>query len=76
MILIGLPISYEDNGVDTIGMDYSTMTPLLVEAANAMRAEYQEKFDTQEARIQSLESELTQIKSLSSAQAKAQVGEE
>ncbi|MBK8503492.1 MAG: tail fiber domain-containing protein [Saprospiraceae bacterium] len=40
-------VGYEENGIDATGMDYSKMTPLLVEAANAMRKEYQEKFDEQ-----------------------------
>ena len=30
-------VQYEENGVDAIGMDYSKMTPLLVEAVNALR---------------------------------------
>jgi hypothetical protein len=32
-------VQYEENGVDAIGMDYSKLTPLLVEAVNALRAE-------------------------------------
>ncbi len=32
-------VGYEENGIDAIGMDYSKMTPLLVEAVNALRAE-------------------------------------
>ncbi len=36
-------VGYEENGVDASGMDYSKMTPLLVEAANAMRNEYLEE---------------------------------
>jgi len=32
-------VSYEDNGIDAIGMDYSKLTALLVEATNALRAE-------------------------------------
>jgi hypothetical protein len=32
-------VNYEANGIDAIGMDYSKMTPLLVEAVNALRAE-------------------------------------
>jgi endosialidase-like protein/collagen triple helix repeat protein len=31
-------VQYEANGVDAIGMDYSKMTPLLVEAVNALRS--------------------------------------
>ena len=43
-------VQYEQNGVDAIGMDYSKMTPLLVEAVNALRAE-------QDTRIESLRAE-------------------
>ena len=32
-------VNYEENGIDAIGMDYSKLTPLLVEAVNALRAE-------------------------------------
>ncbi|MBL4698216.1 MAG: tail fiber domain-containing protein [Phycisphaerales bacterium] len=32
-------VGYEENGIDAIGMDYSMLTPLLVEAMNALRAE-------------------------------------
>jgi endosialidase-like protein len=32
-------VSYEDNGIDAIGMDYSKLTPLLVEAVNALQAD-------------------------------------
>ena len=32
-------VQYEENGIDAIGMDYSRMTPLLVEAVNALREE-------------------------------------
>lgn len=32
-------VQYEENGVDAIGMDYSKLTPLLVEAVKALRAE-------------------------------------
>ncbi len=32
-------VGYEKNGVDATGMDYSKLTPLLVEAVNALRAE-------------------------------------
>jgi len=39
-------VNYEENGVDAIGMDYSKMTPLLVEAVNALRAEKDEQLDT------------------------------
>ena len=32
-------VVFEDNGIDAEGMDYSKMTPLLVEAVNALRSE-------------------------------------
>ncbi len=32
-------VQYEENGVDAIGLDYSKMTPLLVEAVNALRSQ-------------------------------------
>ena len=32
-------VGYEENGIDAHGMDYSKMTPLLVEAVNALRSE-------------------------------------
>jgi uncharacterized coiled-coil DUF342 family protein len=32
-------VNYEENGIDAIGMDYSKMTPLLVEAVNTLRVE-------------------------------------
>jgi len=45
-------------------MDYSKMTPLLVEAVNAMRKEYQAKFEEQEAEINSLKAKLLEVESL------------
>jgi len=33
-------VSYEENGVDAVGMDYSKLTPLLVEAVNALRDQH------------------------------------
>jgi Chaperone of endosialidase len=32
-------VGYEENGIDAVGMDYSKLTPLLVEATNALRTE-------------------------------------
>ncbi len=62
-------VVYENNGVDASSMDYSMMTPLLVEAAKAMREEYQDKFEEQErlllsqhAEIEALKQELAEIK--------------
>jgi len=36
-------VFYEENGIDAKGMDYSRVTPLLVEAVNAMRKEFQDE---------------------------------
>ena len=48
-------VGYEANGVDAIGMDYSKLTPLLVEAVKALRAENQEL----RTRIEQLEARST-----------------
>jgi hypothetical protein len=32
-------VAYEENGIDAIGLDYSMLSPLLVEAVNALRVE-------------------------------------
>ena len=32
-------VCYEENGIDAKGMDYSKITPLLVEAVKALKAE-------------------------------------
>lgn len=61
-------VFYEDNGIDAKGMDYSKMTPLLVEAANAMRKEYIEKFEEQQLQIAVLTLEMAELKSLIKAQ--------
>lgn len=47
-------VGYEENGVDATGLDYSKITPLLVEAVNAMRKEYQEKFEEQNLLVEAL----------------------
>ncbi|MCH9035034.1 MAG: tail fiber domain-containing protein, partial [Planctomycetes bacterium] len=44
-------VNYEENGIDAIGMDYSKMTPLLVEAVNALRAEKDAEIAGQQAQI-------------------------
>lgn len=38
-------VNYEENGIDAIGMDYSRMTPLLVEAVNTLRVEKDAEID-------------------------------
>jgi hypothetical protein len=46
-------VSFEANGVDAIGMDYSKLTPLLVEAVNAQQAQI-ENLKTQLASMQAM----------------------
>jgi len=47
-------VAYEENGVDAIGMDYSKLTPLLVEAVKALRAENKALHADRMAEIDSL----------------------
>ena len=35
-------VAYEENGIDAFGMDYSKLTPLLLEAIKAQQAEIEE----------------------------------
>ena len=39
-------VQYEDNGIDAEGMDYSKLTPLLVEAVKHLREEYHKDVDS------------------------------
>lgn len=48
-------VVYEENGTDAIGLDYSKVTPLLVEAVKALR----EQKDAEIARLQEQVSDLT-----------------
>lgn len=57
-------VVYEENGVDATGMDYSKMTPLLVEATNAMRREYQQKFNQQQSELDVLKQEIIELRLL------------
>ena len=50
-------VQYEENGIDAIGMDYSKMSPLLVEAINALR-------DEKDAEIQALHQRVDQLEGL------------
>ncbi len=36
-------VQYEENGIDALGMDYSKLTPLLVEAVKELNNQYQQK---------------------------------
>jgi hypothetical protein len=49
-------VSYEENGVDATGMDYSKLTPLLVEAIKELKAEN----DSLKQRLEALESRINQ----------------
>ncbi len=64
-------VVYEENGVDAIGMDYSKMTPLLVEAVNALRAEKDAEIvmlrTEKDAEIEALRAEVAQLRSAMSA---------
>jgi hypothetical protein len=66
-------VVYEENGVDATGMDYSKMTPLLVEAANAMRAEYQQKLADQAQEIEMLRQELAALRKMMQDYSEARV---
>ena len=58
-------VSYEENGIDATGMDYSKLTPLLVEAVKALKIEMDElrrQQESKDGRIRDLQEELTQLK--------------
>jgi len=54
-------VGYEENGVDAIGMDYSMLTPLLVEATNALRAEKDAQIKKLEVENQLLKARLDRL---------------
>ena len=56
-------VAYETNGMDAVGMDYSRLAPLLVEAVKALEQRVAEKDATiagLEKRLEKLERVLTQ----------------
>ena len=57
-------VNYEENGTDAIGMDYSKMTPLLVEAVNALRLEKDSQLAKRDEVIQELHDRLAQLELL------------
>ncbi|MCA9289621.1 MAG: tail fiber domain-containing protein [Phycisphaerales bacterium] len=54
-------VVYEANGVDAIGMDYSKLTPLLVEAVNALRAENDALRDEKDAENRELRRRIAEL---------------
>jgi Chaperone of endosialidase len=70
-------VAYEENGVDAKGLDYSKLTPLLVEATNALRAEKDAQIEMLESQLKemqvhnaALESRLRRLESIISGQSK------
>jgi len=53
-------VNYEENGIDAIGMDYSKLTPLLVEALNELHREVEYK----DSQIMELQARLTALEML------------
>ena len=53
-------VNYEENGIDAIGMDYSKLTPLLVEAVNALHREVEHK----DLQIMELQDRLNELETL------------
>ncbi len=56
-------VNYEENGIDAIGMDYSKMTPLLVEAVNALRSEKNRQLAEKDEQITELRAANTALES-------------
>ena len=56
-------VVYEANGVDASGLDYSRLTPLLVEAIKALQLDAAEKIRQLSDRIAKLREELEKLKS-------------
>jgi len=56
-------VRYEENGIDANGMDYGKLTPLLVEAVNALRAEKDAEIAELKQRVSDLERTVEQLTS-------------
>lgn len=56
-------VGYEANGIDATSMDYSKLTPLLIEATKAMRKEYMDEIQALYNEIASLRSQLLSLQS-------------
>jgi len=54
-------VNYEENGIDAIGMDYSKMTPLLVEAVNALSSESDRRLAEKDYEISELRQQLSDL---------------
>jgi hypothetical protein len=54
-------VAYEANGIDASGMDYSKMSPLLVEAIKALRAEKDAEIARLNDRIEELERMMREV---------------
>jgi hypothetical protein len=54
-------VNYEENGIDANGMDYSKLTPLLVEAVKALRAEKDQQIQEKDAEIAALQTRLDKL---------------
>ncbi|MCB0666257.1 MAG: tail fiber domain-containing protein [Saprospiraceae bacterium] len=54
-------VQYEENGVDAIGLDYSKITPVLVEAINGMREEYLRLIEEQNRLIAQQKEMITEL---------------
>ena len=54
-------VQFEDNGIDASGMDYSKMTPLLVEAVKALREEKDAEISVKDAEIAAQAMRLTKL---------------
>jgi len=55
-------VQYEENGVDAVGMDYSKLTPVLIEAMNALRAEKDAEIDQQRDEIAQQRDEIAKLR--------------
>lgn len=60
-------VTYEDNGIDAIAMDYTKIPALLVEAFNVLKKEYDQKFEKQEQQILKLLKRLDQVENLTAS---------
>jgi hypothetical protein len=62
-------VSYEENGVDATGMDYSKLTPLLVEAVKALKMQLDEELAkkdrqiaAQQLQIQAMQTQMEELR--------------